>query len=114
MSLLTKVMQVDRRSYYRWLAMQANKLKISPSQVKRNRDKASVKHLFEAEKGKIGSRSIVAILRSKGHEIGRYRVRSIMRSLGLVCRIRKAYKGNYKKATQALIFNKHEIAKAQM
>ncbi len=34
-----------------------------------------------------------------------------MRSLGLVCRIRKAYKGNYKKATQALIFNKHEIAK---
>ncbi len=51
-SLLTKVMQVDRRSYYRWLAMQANKLKISPSQVKRNRDKASVKHLFEAEKAK--------------------------------------------------------------
>ena len=105
-SLLTRVMRVDRRGYYRWLALKG-KPTISPSKVRRHQAVALIRQIFSEEKGKVGSRSIVGIMGNKGHVIGRFQVRAIMREQGLNCRIRKAYKGTHKQPNQAFIFAKH-------
>jgi putative transposase len=53
-------------------------------------------------------------LRTKGHVIGRYRVRQIMREHGLVCSIRKAYKGKSNGINRALVFAKHKLQPASI
>ena len=110
-SLLCQVMQVDRRGYYRWIALQGNPA-VSDFSAKRKQDIALVKQAFAAEKGKVGSRSIVSTLQSNGHRIGRYRVRRIMQEQGLQCRIRRAYRPGRRTANHQLIFAKQPIVPA--
>lgn len=64
----------------------------SSHQARCHRAIALIKPIFNEEKGKVGSHRIVIIMNNKGHSIGRFRVRSIMREQGLNCRIRKVYK----------------------
>ena len=47
---------------------------------------------------------VVHQLRRQGHPIGRYRVRKMMHEAGLVCRIRKAYKGRHVGNNPHLVF----------
>ena len=102
-TLLCRVMQVDRRGYYRWLGLQAQPA-VSTHQAHRHRLKALVIQLFRQYKGKVGSRFIVHQLRRQGHPIGRYRVRKMMHEAGLVCRIRKAYQGRRSGTNPHLVF----------
>ena len=46
-------------------------------------------------------------MKKRGHSIGRFLVRSVMREYGLNCRVRRAYKGTGNKPNQAFIFTKH-------
>ena len=51
-----------------------------------------VKTLFKQHKQRIGSRTIKALLRQAGFQVGRYKIRSVMRKLGLVCQQRQTFK----------------------
>lgn len=112
LTMLARVMQVDRRGYYRWLSLQAQPTK-SDSELKRQRLKALVIQEFNQNEGKVGSRSIVTELRRQGYSIGRYRVRMIMREAGLVCRIRQAYKGRLPRTNPDRVFKLNELQPTQ-
>ena len=51
-----------------------------------------MKRLFEQSRNSLGSREMTKNLREEGFQIGRYRVRKLMRKLGLVVTQRVAYK----------------------
>ena len=51
-----------------------------------------IRSIFTESKKTYGSRRVLRQLRSEGHTIGRYRVRSLMRKLGLKARTPKRYK----------------------
>ena len=59
--------------------------------------RSQVDQLFGESRGAAGSRSIMSMLREDGVAIGRFRVRSLMRELGLVCRQPGSHR--YKHAT---------------
>jgi hypothetical protein len=48
--------------------------------------------LFKESRGSLGNREMVKKLRKEGFEVGRYKIRSIMKSLGLKAEQRQAYK----------------------
>lgn len=50
--------------------------------------RSQVNQLFSQSRGSAGSRSILGMLREEGVTIGRFRVRRLMRELGLVSRFR--------------------------
>ena len=51
-----------------------------------------IKTLFNQHKQRIGSRTIKALLQQAGIQVGRYKIRSVMRQLGLVCQQRQTFK----------------------
>jgi putative transposase len=51
-----------------------------------------IKTLFKESRGSLGNREMVKKLRKEGFEVGRYKIRSIMKSLGLKAEQRQAYK----------------------
>ena len=91
-SILFRVMDVTSSVYYRWRKKDG---KYTDSKVQRNIQATAVADVFKNKNGKIGSRGIVKRLNKNGMKIGRYRVRTLMRNLGLVCRIRRSYKPKY-------------------
>ena len=54
--------------------------------------KARIAAIFKEHRGQYGSRRIVKQLEDEGHQIGRYKVRRIMRDLGLKAKAPKRYK----------------------
>ena len=51
-----------------------------------------IKEIFDMSKASYGSRKIVKHLNDEGHQIGRYKVRRIMRQLGLKAKTPKRFK----------------------
>jgi len=65
-----------------------------------------MKCLFEQSRNSLGSREMMKKLREEGFQIGRYRVRGLMRKLGLTVTQRVAYKVTTKrKASDAVVAN---------
>ncbi|MDY6895433.1 MAG: IS3 family transposase [Thermotogota bacterium] len=54
--------------------------------------KCRIKAIFKEHESKYGSRRILEQLGSEGHQIGRYKVRRLMRNLGLKAKFPKKYK----------------------
>ena len=54
--------------------------------------KARIGVIFKEHRGKYGSRRITKQLKGEGHQIGRYKVRRLMRELGLKAKAPKRYK----------------------
>ena len=54
--------------------------------------KARVSSIFNDHRGNYGSRRILEQLQDEGHQIGRYKVRSLMRKLGLKAKSPRRYK----------------------
>ena len=48
--------------------------------------KAKVNRLFNQSRSSAGSRTIQGLLNEQGEEVGRFKVRSLMRELGLICK----------------------------
>jgi len=52
----------------------------------------AVRALHESKRARLGSRRMSRELRRQGHDVGRYRARSLMREAGAVCQQRRRFK----------------------
>lgn len=88
-SLLCRVMRVSRSGFYDYLS------RFQSEDDDRTRDTAlknRVKQIFNESRASYGSRRVVKQLREEGHQIGRYKVRRIMRQMGLKAKTPKRFK----------------------
>lgn len=79
-------MYVSTSAYYAW---SGNKGPVISQEVARMELK--MKALFEESRGSLGSRQMMKQLRREGFKIGRYRVRKLMKVLGLVVKRKKRH-----------------------
>jgi len=88
-TVLCRVMQVSRSGFYDYLR------RFDHNDIDNDREgplKARIKAIFQESKGSYGSRRILKKLQSEGHQIGRYKVRGLMRKLALKPKSPKRYK----------------------
>ena len=85
--LCCQVMQVSHAAYYAWLKRPAALITADELHLYRR-----IKQLFADSRGSLGSRGLLKRLRKEGFEMGRYRVRQLMKRLGLKVIQRQAYK----------------------
>ena len=83
--------EVTRSTYY------AHRLRRLTSSVERIRLRSRVNELFTQSRSAAGSRSIVSMMQEDGEQIGRFKVRGLMRELGLISKQPGSHA--YKKAT---------------
>jgi transposase InsO family protein len=88
-TVLCAVMEVSRSGFYDYL----NRLNTdNPNDEYQNALTARIKAIFNESKGSYGSRRVLKKLQSEGHQLGRYKVRRLMRDLGLRPKRRRRYK----------------------
>ena len=80
-------MEVSRSRFYNYL--HSLKRSDDPGEVAL---KARIGAIFKEHRGKYGSRRVSKQLKAEGRQIGRYKVRSLMRELGLKAKAPKRYK----------------------
>ena len=80
-------MSVHRGSYYDWKRQAIKPLPTTEALLRQR-----MTELFKVSRQSMGSRRMVARLREEGHIIGRYRVRKLMKTLGLKVRTKKKYR----------------------
>ena len=88
-TVLCKVMEVSRSGFYQYLKHFNNRAGNSPPEAAL---KSRVSTIFKEHRGKYGSRRILKQLKDDGHQIGRYKVRRLMRELGLKAKSPRRYK----------------------
>ena len=54
--------------------------------VQQLHQRSEINRLFTESRSSAGSRTLMSMLRELGHQVGRYRVRRVMRELGLTCK----------------------------
>ena len=89
--LLCEAFEVPRSCYYE------HRLRRRTPDVERVRLRSRVNELFTQSRSAAGSRSIVSIMQADGEQVGRFKVRSLMRELGLISKQPGSH--SYKKAT---------------
>jgi putative transposase len=87
-TVLCRVMGVSRNGFYDHL----NRRKRRDKDPIRVFLKARIGSIFKQHRGSYGSRRILNQLNDEGHQIGRFKVRSLMRELGLKAKQPKRYK----------------------
>jgi len=87
-TVLCRVMRVSRSGFYDYRRHYKNR---TQNQEQRALE-ALMRSIFNASKATYGSRRIVEKLNSQGHNVGRYRVRSLMRKLKLRAKTPRRYK----------------------
>lgn len=88
-TLLCKVMNVSRSGFYDYLTDYNN----DPGKRAPHMEiKARIKAIFKQSRSSYGSRRIVKQLGAEGYQIGRFKVRRLMRGLGLKAKMRRRYK----------------------
>jgi len=85
------VFEVTRSCYY------AQRLRRRTSDVERLRLRSRVNELLTQSRSAAGSRSILSMMREDGEQLGRFKVRSLMRELDLVSKQPGSHA--YKRAT---------------
>jgi putative transposase len=88
-AVLCAVMRVSRSGFYDYLVRYASGDDNRPGKVSLARQ---IKEIFNEYRASCGSRRMVKHLRTEGHQIGRYKVRRIMRQLGLKAKTPKRFK----------------------
>jgi len=86
-TVLCRVMGVGRSPYYDWTA-RGGKV-IPPEELALRR---RMKALFAESRQSLGSRTMRNKLRAEGFDVGRYRVRQLMKVLGLVVKPKRKFK----------------------
>lgn len=86
-TLLCRVLQVTRSAYYDWDQRGATVVGAEEFMLC-----ARMKALFAASRQSLGSRGMVRHLCNAGYTLGRYRVRRLMKRLGLVVKIKRKYR----------------------
>ena len=88
-TVLCAVMEISRSGFYDYL----HRLNTdNPNDEHQNALKARIKEIFNESKGSCGSRRVLKKLPSEGHQLGRCKVRRLMRDLGLRAKRRRRYK----------------------
>jgi transposase InsO family protein len=87
-TVLCAVMQVSRSGFYDYLHSTSN----PDDRPSEHRLKARIRAIFKLSRGSYGSRRMAQQLRAEGHSIGRYKVRRLMRQLGLQAKLRRRFK----------------------
>lgn len=87
-TLLCKVMEVSRSGFYQYLDNLKNKNDDPFETALKDR----IKQIFKEHLGRYGSRRILEQLTADGNQIGRYKVRRLMKNLDLKARFPKPYK----------------------
>jgi len=82
-SLLCKVMEVSRSSYYEYVKKQRLGVDFSQKVIE-----IRMRRIFEESRYTYGYRRLTKKLRSEGFKVGKYRVRGLMKKLGL--RVKRA------------------------
>lgn len=80
-------MGVSSSAYYDWCKRPAQVIEAETLRLFRR-----IKVLFKESRQSLGSRQMMKHLRKEGFKIGRFKVRRLMKKLGLVVRQRQAYK----------------------
>ena len=88
---LCEVFEITRSTYY------VHRLRRRSAGVERIRLRSRVNELFTQSRSAAGSRSIVSMMQEDGEQIGRFKVRGLMRELGLISKQPGSHA--YKKAT---------------
>ena len=88
-SLCCKTLGLSRSGYYAWEKRPAQLITNDTLMLYRE-----AKRLFKASRYSLGSRELMKALRKQGYFIGRYKTRTIMRKLGLVCSATSGLQGN--------------------
>jgi transposase InsO family protein len=88
-TVLCKVMEVSRNGFYEYFHSFNKRSDDSPEEAAL---KARIGAIFKEHRSKYGSRRIAKQLKDEGHQIGRYKVRRLMRELGLKAKAPKRYK----------------------
>jgi putative transposase len=88
-TVLCKVMGVSRSGFYDYQHRSNKRTDHSPYEAVL---KTRLQVIFKQHRGKYGSRRIVEQLQTEGHQIGRYKVRRLMRDLGLKAKAPRRYK----------------------
>ena len=88
-TVLCRVMQVSRSGFYHYLGtyQQGPRSPLADASVK-----ARIKSIFSWSRSSYGSRRILKQLHAEGYQIGRYKVRRLMRDLCLRAKMRRRYK----------------------
>lgn len=86
-NLLCQMLEVQRSAYYDW--RDRPNVVIAPEELALRR---RMKELFVASRGSLGNRMMMRNLRSEGFEIGRERVRRLMKRLNLQVKAKRKYK----------------------
>lgn len=86
--ILCRAMGVSRSAYYAWTKRPCKLIPAEELMLWRR-----IKALFERSRSSLGSREMVKKLREEGVEIGRYRVRNLMKKMNLAVSQRIAYRG---------------------
>jgi len=87
-TLLCKVMRVSRSGFYDY----HDRFKNPEDRPDETALQRRIKEIFNQSRGSYGSRRVVKQLRSEGHQIGRYKVRRIMRQMGLKAKTPRRFK----------------------
>ncbi len=85
-------MQVSKSAYYDWSNRPAEVISADTLHLYRR-----MKQLFKKSRASLGNREMMKKLREEGFEIGRYRVRQLMKKLSLVVTQRVVYKATTKR-----------------
>ena len=88
-TVLCQVMKVSRSGFYDFLHRRRNGTDGHSGDVV---IQSRIKALFKLSRKSYGSRRVLKRLREEGHLIGRYKVRRLMRLLGLKAKVRRRYK----------------------
>jgi len=88
-TILCKVMRVSRSGFYDFLHRFNNGTDENPQEAAL---RARIHEIFKEHRSKYGSRRILEQLNNEGYDIGLYKVRRIMKDLGLKAKISKRYK----------------------
>jgi transposase InsO family protein len=88
-TILCKVMKVSRSGFYEYLKRYVDNPTDNTNDMVL---KARMKTIFKLSRSSYGSRRMLEQLCSEGHKIGRYKVRRLMRDLGLKAKMRRRFK----------------------
>jgi transposase InsO family protein len=85
--LMCRVLNVTKSAYYDWKQRGATVVGAEEFALC-----SRMKALFAQSRDSLGSRGMVRQLRQDGHIVGRYRVRRLMKRLGLLVKIKRRYR----------------------
>jgi transposase InsO family protein len=88
-TLMCKVLQASRSGFYDYERYRHRRLSPNPEHAALE---ARAKNIFQISKGTYRSRRMVKGLEQAGYDVGRYRVRSLMRRLGLKAKTPRRYR----------------------